>query len=115
MCFSSGILLFTLIDSTCASWNILLFAFLEVITVSWMYGIDRFFDNLEEMGELWATMDLIFMFNVIQLYISRHETLLHHQVVLEGLLDRHHTPDPGRAGHLEAGHHRTGLLCWLSV
>ena len=50
MCTSSGILMFTLIDETSASWNILLFALLEVITVSWIYGIDRFFENLDEMS-----------------------------------------------------------------
>ncbi len=50
MCCSAGIYMFTLIDTTCASWNILLFAFLEVITVSWMYGVNRFFGDIEEMG-----------------------------------------------------------------
>ncbi len=50
MCCSAGINMFTLIDETCASWNILLFAFLEVATVSWLYGVDRFFGDIEEMG-----------------------------------------------------------------
>ena len=50
MCCSAGIYMFTLIDDTCASWNILLFAFLEVATVSWVYGIDRFFGDIREMG-----------------------------------------------------------------
>ncbi len=55
MVCSGGMYMFTLIDSTCASWNILLFAFLEVFLVAWMYGADKFVGNLEEMGiRLWG-------------------------------------------------------------
>ena len=55
MVSKGGMYMFTLIDATCASWNILLFAFLELFLVSWMYGIDRFVENLEEMGiNLWG-------------------------------------------------------------
>ncbi len=50
MCSSAGIYMFTLIDKTCASWNILLFAFFEVATVSWLYGVERFFGDIREMG-----------------------------------------------------------------
>ncbi len=50
MCFSAGVYMFTLIDGTCASWNILLFAFLEVTTVAWLYGVDRFFGDIRQMG-----------------------------------------------------------------
>ena len=50
MICSSGILMFNLIDSKCASWNILLFALLEVILVSHMYGVDNILANIEEMG-----------------------------------------------------------------
>lgn len=55
MVSKGGMYMFTLIDSTCASWNILLFAFLELFLVTWMYGTDRFVENLEEMGiRLWG-------------------------------------------------------------
>ena len=41
--------MFELIDSTGASWNILVFAIIELVIVSWMYGINRFCDNIKEM------------------------------------------------------------------
>ena len=50
MCSSGGFYMFTLIDAKSASWNLLLVAFLEVILVSWVYGTDRFLDNIDEMG-----------------------------------------------------------------
>ena len=49
MCTSAGFYMFELIDSTGASWNILVFALIELIIVSWMYGIDKFCDNIKEM------------------------------------------------------------------
>merc|ERR1712165_420878 len=49
MCSAGGIYMFTLIDNTCASWNILLFAIIELILVSWLYGVDKFLDNIREM------------------------------------------------------------------
>merc|ERR1712165_648881 len=49
MCSAGGIYMFTLIDSTCASWNILLFAIIELILVAWLYGVDNFLDNIREM------------------------------------------------------------------
>merc|ERR1719232_1261172 len=48
-CCNGGIHMFTLFDASAPSWNLLLFALLEVIVVSWMYGVDRFLDNLAEM------------------------------------------------------------------
>ena len=50
MCTSGGMYMFTLIDATCASWNILLFAILELILVAWLYGANRFMDNIREMN-----------------------------------------------------------------
>jgi solute carrier family 6 amino acid transporter-like protein 5/7/9/14 len=50
MCCPGGILMFTLIDATCADWNILLFALLEVVLVSWIYGAEKFLGNISEMG-----------------------------------------------------------------
>ena len=47
---SSGFLMFDLIDSKGATWNILLFALLEVVLVAWMYGVDNFLENIEEMN-----------------------------------------------------------------
>ena len=49
MCTSGGYYMFTLIDDKSASWNLLLVAFLEVILVGWIYGADRFLDNIKEM------------------------------------------------------------------
>ena len=46
MCAQGGILMFTLIDATSASWNILLFAIIELILVAWMYGADNFMENI---------------------------------------------------------------------
>ena len=37
-------------ETALGSWNILLFAFLEVVLVGWIYGMDRFLDNLKQMG-----------------------------------------------------------------
>jgi len=52
MTAQGGIYMFTLIDSTCASWNILLFAIIELILVAWLYGADKFMANINEMGIL---------------------------------------------------------------
>ena len=49
MCTSAGFYMFELLDSSGASWNILLFAMIELIIVSWLYGVNRFWDNLKEM------------------------------------------------------------------
>ena len=55
MVTQGGLYMFTLIDSTAFSWNLLLFALLEVTLVAWIYGIDPFFKNLEEMNiRLWS-------------------------------------------------------------
>ena len=63
MVAKGGIYMFTLIDSTCASWNVLLFAFLEVFLVSWMYGTDRFVEDIEEMGMmLWGPIKWYWVF-----------------------------------------------------
>ena len=70
MVTQGGLYMFTLIDSTAFSWNLLLFALLEVVLVAWIYGIDPFFKNLEEMSiSLWGpircrarTFDLSFIF-----------------------------------------------------
>ena len=32
------------------SWNILFIALLEVLFITWVYGADKFWDNIEEMG-----------------------------------------------------------------
>jgi SNF family Na+-dependent transporter len=56
MVSQGGIYMFTLIDSTCASWNIILFALLEVFLVAWMYGMDKWIENFKEMGFFVAWM-----------------------------------------------------------
>ena len=55
MVTQGGLYMFTLIDSTAFSWNLLLFALLEVVLAAWIYGVDPFFKNLEEMNiRLWG-------------------------------------------------------------
>ena len=49
LCAEGGILLFTLFDQRCTS-SLLFVLWLEIITVTWFYGINRFLDNIEEMG-----------------------------------------------------------------
>ena len=49
MCFSSGFLMFDLIDGR-ASNAILLLAFIELITISWFYGVDKFISHVKDMG-----------------------------------------------------------------
>ncbi|XP_062373479.1 sodium- and chloride-dependent GABA transporter 2-like [Sardina pilchardus] len=45
-----GIHLFTLVDLYAVSGNSLLFiAFFETIVIAWIYGADRFYDNIEDM------------------------------------------------------------------
>ena len=41
--------MFTLFDASAPSWNLLLFVLLEVVVVAWVYGVDRFLDNMGEM------------------------------------------------------------------
>jgi len=48
-CCNGGIHMFTLFNASAPSWNLLLFALLEVVLVSWVYGVDKFLDNLSEM------------------------------------------------------------------
>ncbi|KAK3926811.1 Sodium- and chloride-dependent glycine transporter 2 [Frankliniella fusca] len=50
MCYSGGVYLFTLLDWNTASWAILLIGFAEIIVVSWVYGCERFLENLSQMG-----------------------------------------------------------------
>jgi solute carrier family 6 amino acid transporter-like protein 5/7/9/14 len=49
MCFDSGYLMFSLIDSRVSN-AILLLSFIELITISWFYGIDKIILHMEEMG-----------------------------------------------------------------
>ena len=42
--------MFILFDDWSASWNAILICLLEVVLVSWIYGIDKFFANIDEMG-----------------------------------------------------------------
>ncbi|KAL6260242.1 hypothetical protein P5V15_007775 [Pogonomyrmex californicus] len=49
MIFDGGIYLFKLMDWHTASWAILLIGFAELIVPSWIYGCNRFIDNLAEM------------------------------------------------------------------
>ena len=49
MCAEGGILLFTLFDQRCTS-SLLFVLWIEIIVVTWFYGINRFLDNIQEMG-----------------------------------------------------------------
>ena len=49
LCANSGILLFTLFDQRCTS-SLLFVLWIEIIVVTWFYGINRFVDNIQEMG-----------------------------------------------------------------
>ena len=49
-CTNGGIHMFTLFNASAPSWNLLFFALLEVLLVSWVYGVDKFVENLSEMN-----------------------------------------------------------------
>jgi SNF family Na+-dependent transporter len=49
MCTQGGIYLFTLFDTYAAGCNLLLSGVVELIVVSWIYGADRFYDDVELM------------------------------------------------------------------
>jgi len=48
MCCRGGIHLFKVFDSRCSS-SLLLLSLIEVIMIAWVYGADRFLDNIAEM------------------------------------------------------------------
>lgn len=50
MCFDGGVFLFTLMEWNTASWAILLIGLGEVGLVAWVYGCNRFIENMAEMG-----------------------------------------------------------------
>ena len=50
MCTNGGIFMFDLIDGTCATWSVLLFANIELVLISWVYGVNKFLENIKEMG-----------------------------------------------------------------
>ncbi|XP_031640366.1 sodium- and chloride-dependent GABA transporter 1-like isoform X2 [Contarinia nasturtii] len=50
MTCNGGIYLFKLLEWHTASWAILLLGIAEIVVLSWVYGIDRTFDNLSHMN-----------------------------------------------------------------
>ncbi|GAB0092575.1 Transporter [Sergentomyia squamirostris] len=50
MVCNGGVYLFTLMEWHTASWAILLLGFAEIVIISWVYGINRAFSNLHDMG-----------------------------------------------------------------
>ena len=50
MTTKSGKDMLDLIIESNTSWNILFIALLEVLVIAWVYGADKFWDNIEEMG-----------------------------------------------------------------
>ena len=49
MCFEGGLYMFDLLDNVSLCWNIMVCAFLELIIVSWMYGVNNFFADIQQM------------------------------------------------------------------
>ena len=49
MCGDAGILVFTVFDKRCTA-SLLVTIFLEMVSVSWFYGVEKFIDDLNEMG-----------------------------------------------------------------
>ena len=47
--FQAGIYVITLLDNYAASYSVLLIAFFETLVIAWVYGIDKFAENIEEM------------------------------------------------------------------
>ena len=41
--------MFTLFNNCAPSWNLIFFALIEVILVAWVYGMDNFLENINEM------------------------------------------------------------------
>ncbi|KAG8231001.1 hypothetical protein J437_LFUL010017 [Ladona fulva] len=50
MCFDGGVYLFTLLDWNTAAWSILIIGLAETILVGWVYGSEKFMENISEMG-----------------------------------------------------------------
>lgn len=50
MTCNGGVYLFTLMDWHTASWAILLIGFAEIVVLSWVYGLDKTFDMIYDMG-----------------------------------------------------------------
>lgn len=50
MTCNGGVYLFTLMEWHTASWAILLIGFAEIVVFSWVYGLEKTFENIREMG-----------------------------------------------------------------
>ncbi|XP_071439745.1 sodium- and chloride-dependent glycine transporter 2-like [Hetaerina americana] len=50
MCFEGGVYLFTLLDWNSAAWSILIIGIAETVLIGWVYGPNRFLENIAEMG-----------------------------------------------------------------
>lgn len=50
MTCNGGVYLFTLMEWHTASWAILLIGFAEIVVLSWVYGMKRTLQNIQEMG-----------------------------------------------------------------
>ncbi|RWS28104.1 Sodium- and chloride-dependent glycine transporter 1-like protein, partial [Leptotrombidium deliense] len=49
MCSQGGMYVLQLMDNFCASFSALIIGFVEVCVISWIYGIDRFLDDMKVM------------------------------------------------------------------
>ena len=49
-CSPGGFYMFILFDDWSCSWNTILICLLEIVLVSWIYGTDKLFANIDEMG-----------------------------------------------------------------
>jgi len=57
MCTRGGIHLFKVFDSRCSS-SLLILSFIEIIMIAWVYGCQRFLDNISEMFHLPAVLQV---------------------------------------------------------
>lgn len=49
MCTNSGMYILQLMDDYCASYSALTIGLVESIVIAWIYGVDRFLEDIKEM------------------------------------------------------------------
>ena len=69
MCTNGGYYMFDLFDQVCGSWNILLIALIEVMIVAWLYGGNRFIDDILKM-EIWMPKLLQYYWKLCWCFIT---------------------------------------------
>lgn len=69
MTCNGGVYLFTLMEWHTASWAILLIGFAEIVVLSWVYGMKRTMQNIQEMGMKFMLLTRIY-WNSVWLVIT---------------------------------------------